>query len=522
MELNHFPVGLPAKGRGPVRNAVEGLIFEKSVSGRRGLQIPLSDVPVGAQVPSEYKRSKECQLPEVTELDCVRHYTRLSQLNFCIDTNFYPLGSCTMKYNPKFTETIAQLAGFANLHPLLPQLQSGDSLTQGALEILYEMDRLLSEITGMDYFTMQPLAGAHGELTGVMMIAAYHKAKGNKKKYILISESAHGTNPASAAIAGYEIISIPLTKQGVLDLTRLKEKLSDEVAALMLTCPDTLGVFNSQVDEIARMVHEVDGLMYYDGANLNAILGRCRPGDIGFDVMHVNLHKTFATPHGGGGPGAGPVGVKEKLAKFLPISRVVKRSDGAFALNYDYPDSIGYIASFYGNFALIVRAYAYILMLGKEGLIETSNHAVLNANYLMHRLKDHYHLPYDRFCMHECVLSASRQAESGVHAIDIAKYLIDRGIHPPTVYFPLVVKEAIMIEPTETESKKTLDDFIQAMIEASRLCEKDPRQFKDLPKTTPVVRPDEVKAAMNLDTNFFRRIPGAKPSHQNDSQRCLV
>ena len=481
------------------------LIFEKSVSGRRGFQIPASDVPVKAEVPAQYQRSQKCELPEVTELDCVRHYTRLSQLNFCVDTNFYPLGSCTMKYNPKFTEVISQLPGFANLHPLLPQLQMGGILTQGALQILYEMDRLLCEITGMDHFTLQPLAGAHGELTGVMMIAAYHKAKGNKKKFVLIPESAHGTNPSSAAIAGYETIPVPLTKSGVLDLRRLKEKLSDQVAALMLTCPDTLGIFNSEVDTIARMIHDVDGLMYYDGANLNAILGRCRPGDIGFDVMHVNSHKTFSTPHGGGGPGAGPVGVKEKLAKFLPISRVVKRGDGTFALDYDYPDSIGYIASFYGNLALLLRAYAYILMLGKEGLIETSNHAVLNANYLMHRLKDYYHLPYEHFCMHECVLSASRQAEKGVHAIDIAKYLIDCGIHPPTVYFPLVVKEAIMIEPTETESKRTLDGFIQAMIEAARLCEKDPQQFKEFPKTQPILRPDEVKAAKDLDTNFFRK-----------------
>lgn len=482
---------------------IEGLIFEKSVAGRQGFSLPESDVPVKADLPAKYKRAEDCAWPELTELEVVRHYTRLSQQNFCIDTNFYPLGSCTMKYNPKFTESLARLPGFMNLHPLLPQLQLGGLLTQGALQVLYEMDRLLSEMTGMDHFTMQPLAGAHGELTGVMLIAAYHKARGNKKKYIIIPDSAHGTNPASAAIAGYEITSIPSNKDGVWDMARLQENLNDEVAAVMLTCPDTLGIFNSEIDKISQMVHDVDGLMYYDGANLNAILGRCRPGDVGFDIMHINLHKTFTTPHGGGGPGAGPVGVKENLAKFLPVSRVVKRKDGTYALDYDYPDSIGYIASLYGNFALILRAYAYILMLGKEGLIETSNHAVLNANYVMSRLKDRYHLPYDRICMHECVFSAVKQAERGVHATDIAKYLIDRGIHPPTIYFPLVVKESVMIEPTETESKKTMDEFIQVMIEIDDLSKKNPSLFKDLPKTTPVTRPDEVKAARDLDTNFF-------------------
>ncbi len=479
------------------------LIFEKSVPNRRGFQVPESDVPGKAQIPDKYKRSADSQLPEITELDCIRHYTHLSQRNFSIDTNFYPLGSCTMKYNPKFTEVAARLPGFANLHPLLPQLQLEGGLTQGALQVLYDMDQFLCAMTGMDHFTMQPLAGAHGELTGVMMIAAYHKAKGNKKKYMIVPDSAHGTNPASAAIAGYEIISIPTNKDGVWDLPKLKEKLTPEVAAVMLTCPDTLGIFNPEIDKITKIVHQVDGLMYYDGANLNAILGRCRPGDLGFDVMHVNLHKTFTTPHGGGGPGAGPVGVKKELAKFLPVSRVVKRQDGTLTLDYDYPDSIGYIASFYGNFALILRAYAYILMIGKEGLLETSNHAVLNANYIKERLKKYYVLPYDRICMHECVFSASKQTERGVHAIDIAKYLIDQGIHPPTVYFPLVVKEAVMIEPTETESKKTLDKFIDVMIEIDELSQKTPQIFKDLPKTTPITRPDEVKAARDLDTNYF-------------------
>ncbi len=480
------------------------LIFEKSVSGRRSFALPAADVAVKAEIAAKYLRKEVAPLPEVTELEVVRHFTQLSRLNYCIDTNFYPLGSCTMKYNPKFTEKVAAFSGMADLHPLLPQLRRGETLTQGALEVLYEMEKLLCEVTGMDNYTLQPLAGAHGELTGVMMIAAYHKAKGNVKKYILVPDSAHGTNPATAAIAGYEIITIPSNEKGVMDLALLKEKITPEVAGLMITNPNTVGIFDSDIDQIAQMVHSVDGLMYYDGANLNAILGRCRPGDIGFDVMHLNVHKTFSTPHGGGGPGAGPVGVNKKLAKYLPISRVVKRPDGVFALDYDYPDSIGYVASLYGNFALLLRAYAYILFLGKDGLIEASNHAVLNANYLLKKLKDNFDLPFDRICMHEVVLSAGRQAARGVHAIDIAKYLIDQGVHPPTVYFPLTVKEAIMIEPTENESKQTLDDFVVLMLAADKLSQTDPESFKNFPKTMSVSRPDEVKAARDLNTNFFQ------------------
>ncbi len=482
------------------------LIFEKSVAGRRSFEIPANDVGVKSQISAQYLRKEFAPLPEVTELEVVRHFTQLSQLNYCIDTNFYPLGSCTMKYNPKFTEKIAAFSGMADLHPLLPQLSRGEDLTQGALEVLFEMEKILCQITGMDNYTMQPLAGAHGELTGVMMIAAYHKAKGNKKKYILVADSAHGTNPATAAIAGYEIITIPSNDKGVMDLALLKEKINSEVAGLMITNPNTVGVFDSDIDQIAQMVHSVDGLMYYDGANLNAILGRCRPGDIGFDVMHLNVHKTFSTPHGGGGPGAGPVGVNKKLAKYLPISRVVKRADGVFALDYNYPDSIGYVASLYGNFALLLRAYAYILILGKEGLLEASNHAVLNANYLKEKLKANFKVAYDRICMHEVIFSASRQADRGVHAIDIAKYLIDQGVHPPTVYFPMIVKEAIMIEPTENESKQTLDDFIALMLAADKLSITDPDSFKSFPRTMSISRPDEVKAARDLNTNYFQSL----------------
>lgn len=480
------------------------LIFEKSVEGRRGYLPPRSDVEITGAIPDKYRRSEDCRWPELSELEVIRHFTALSQRNYSVDTHFYPLGSCTMKYNPKFTEAAARLSGFSDLHPLIPQLAQGELISQGALQVLYEMEQLLCEITGLDHFTMQPLAGAHGELTGVMMMAAYHKKKGNQhKKYIIVPEAAHGTNPATAAIAGYDIISIPSNKDGVMDMEILAKNITDEVAGMMMTCPDTLGIFNSDIDKISKMIHDVDGIMYYDGANLNAILGRCRPGDVGFDVMHINTHKTFTTPHGGGGPGAGPVGVNKKLEPFLPISRVVKRNDGTYYLNYDYPDSIGYIASFYGNFAILLRAFAYLLLLGKQGLIETTNYAVLNANYIKERLKDKFDLPYDRICMHECVFSASRQAARGVHAIDIAKYLIDQGVHPPTVYFPLTVKESIMIEPTETESKQMIDRFITMMANADALSQTDPQAFHDMPKTTPVSRPDEVKAARELNTNYF-------------------
>lgn len=479
------------------------LIFEKSRAGRSGVSLPQSDVPVKAKFDDAYQRIGEVQWPEATELDVVRHFTQLSQRNFSVDANLYPLGSCTMKYNPRFTEAVAALSGFAELHPLLPQLGKGYALTQGSLQLLYEMEQLLCEITGFSAFTLQPLAGAHGELTGVMMMAAYHRAKGNKKKYIIVPDSAHGTNPASAAIAGYETIAVPSNEQGILMPEAVAAKLTDEVAGVMMTCPNTVGIFNSNVDRIAELVHKVDGLMYYDGANLNAILGRCRPGDLGFDVMHINLHKTFATPHGGGGPGAGPVGVGEKLVPYLPISRVIKNAAGQYQLNYDYSDSIGYVASFYGNFAVIVKAFAYILLLGEEGLKAVSDHAVLNANYVMARLKKSFAVAYDRICMHECVFSAVKQMERGVHAIDIAKFLIDQGIHPMTVYFPLIVKEAMMVEPTETESKQSLDRFVEAMIKAADLASSQPDLLHQCPQTMPISRPDEVKAAKELNVNFF-------------------
>jgi len=475
------------------------VIFEKSVAGRRGVRTARQDGCPPPRIASRLLRETPAELPELSELDVVRHFTELSRRNFGVDNGFYPLGSCTMKYNPKMAEQVAGYAGFASLHPLLPQLPGGERLVQGALAVLYRTDLLLREICGMSAFTLQPLAGAHGELTGVMIIAAYHKDRGNRKTTILIPDSAHGTNPASAAIAGYGVRVIPSDARGHMDLAALKAALNDEVAGLMLTNPNTLGLFDPNIQEISRLVHSVDGLMYYDGANLNPLLGRCRPGDMGFDLIHVNLHKTFATPHGGGGPGSGPVGVCEKLLPYLPISLVGERPDGSYYLDYERPKSIGYIAPFYGNFGIILRAYAYLLALGREGLLRVSENATLNANYVMEKLRPHFDLPYDGICKHECVFSAQRQTEHGVHALDMAKALIDRGFHPPTIYFPLIVPEAMMIEPTETESKETLDTFIATMIELAQLAKTRPEEITRCPTTTVVGRLDETRAARQPD-----------------------
>jgi glycine dehydrogenase subunit 2 len=476
------------------------LIYEKSVSGRRGVHMPASDVPPAAMLPRELLRSEPAALPELSELDVVRHFTQLSRRNIGVDTTFYPLGSCTMKYNAKALEEGAKLS--APFHPMTALLPGGEACSQGSLAMLHHMSELLAEITGMDEVTCQPLAGAHGEMTGIMLIAAYHQAKGNNKKYVIVPDSSHGTNPASAAMVGYEIVTIPTAPYGDMDLEAFKAALNGEVAAVMMTCPNTLGLFNPHIKEICDLAHSVDALVYYDGANLNAILGQVRPGDVGFDVVHVNLHKTFGTPHGAGGPGSGPVGVKKGLIPFLPMPQVIKRADGSFGLITDNPQSIGRTANFFGNFGVMAKAYGYILMLGREGLIDASEKAVLNANYVMARLKDLYELPYDQTCMHECVFSASRQMQHDVHAIDIAKFLIDKGYHPPTVYFPLIVKEAIMIEPTETESKETLDEFIAVMREAAELAEKDPAVLKRAPISTPISRLDETKAAREQNVCF--------------------
>ena len=476
------------------------LIYEIGRAGRTGAVLPALDVPQSSAVPMSMRRSSTAALPEVSEQETVRHFTNLSRMNMSVDTNFYPLGSCTMKYNPRLHEKVVRLPGFADLHPLLPQLRHGATLTQGALTVLYETERMLSELLGFAQTTMQPMAGAHGELTGVMLIAAYHKArKDHARKIMLIPDAAHGTNPASATVAGYTTRTVPSDPDGNVDLAALKEMLSPEVAGIMLTCPNTLGLFDPNVKEICSLVHAAGGLCYCDGANFNAIIGRVRPGDIGFDVMHVNLHKSFATPHGGGGPGAGPVGVSSALVPFLPVSRVVSRNDGSCALEYDCPQSIGYIAPFYGNFGVILRAYAYLLTLGRRGLVRVSENAVLNANYIMASLKDCYDRKYDRVCMHECVFSASRQVKNGVHALDIAKALIDRGIQPPTIYFPLIVPEALMIAPTETESRDELDNFIAAMREIAELADKSPEKVKECPLTTPVKRLDETTAARKPD-----------------------
>ncbi len=471
-------------------------IFELGKAGRKGTSIPKCDVPLPKHIPNELKRTEPAKMPEVTEQDAVRHFTLLSRKNMGIDTNFYPLGSCTMKYNPKFHENIASLEGFTELHPLLPQLRHGCSLTQGSLSVIYESERILSNLLGFEQFTMQPMAGSHGELTGVMLIAAYHKKRNNtKRKVMLIIDSAHGTNPASAAVAGFTTKEIASDENGNVNIDKLKEALGDDIAGLMLTCPSTLGLFDQNIEEILRLVHDAGGLCYCDGANLNAIMGRVKPGDLGFDVMHVNLHKTFATPHGGGGPGSGPVGVSKRLVPYLPVSQVVKRPDGGYSLEYDREDSIGYIAPFYGNFAIILRAYAYMLTLGKEGFQRVSENAVLNANYIRYKLKDYYDQPYDRYCMHECIFSGTRNLDKGVHTLDIAKALIDRGIHPPTIYFPLIVEEALMIEPTETESKETIDHFIETMIEIAQLAEESPQEIIKCPVNTPIKRVDETLAA---------------------------
>lgn len=477
------------------------LIFEKTVPGREGVTLPgltEAEQECELRIPKKYYADAEPDLPELSELDVIRHFIRLSRLNFSVDCNFYPLGSCTMKYNPKVCEKTASLPGFAELHPLLPQLRGGGMLTQGALEVLYETERWLCAALGMDAFSLQPLAGAHGELTGMMLAAAYHKDRGNRKTTVLIPDSAHGTNPSSAAIAGYDVVTAPSGADGCMDMNRLREKLDDSVAAIMLTSPNTLGLFNSNLPEISRMAHERDALMYCDGANLNAVLGRSRPGDLGFDIVHVNLHKTFSTPHGGGGPGAGPVGVKSKLIPYLPTSIIVKRADGTLTLEYERDKTIGFIAPFYGNFGIILRAYTYMLMLGAEGMRRVSEHAVLNANYVKSSLEDCYELPFKGRCMHECVFSAKRQVKKGVRALDIAKALIDRGFHPPTVYFPLVVEDALMIEPTETESLETLDGFIAAMREIADIAESAPESFASMPETTPVARLDETKAARDM------------------------
>jgi glycine dehydrogenase subunit 2 len=426
----------------------------------------------------------------MTEVDVIRHYTELSTRNYGVDTGFYPLGSCTMKYNPKVNEEAAAIPGFAYLHPCQPE-----TTAEGALELLYNLEQALNAITGMERFTMQPAAGAHGELTGLMIIQAYHRNRGdNRRKKVLIPLSAHGTNPATVSMAGYEVVQVPCDDRGLVDLEALKAAVDDTVSSLMLTNPSTLGLFEEDISAMAAVVHDAGGLLYYDGANMNAIMGYTRPGDMGFDVVHLNMHKTFSTPHGGGGPGSGPVGVNKRLAPYLPVPLVDKKND-RFYLNYDLPESIGKVHTFNGNFGVLVKAYTYIMMMGAEGLKQASSDAVLNANYLMNLLKRRYQLPYDRVCKHEFVLSARAEKKKGAGAGDIAKALLDHGFHPPTVYFPLIVEEALMIEPTETENRETLDKFVAAMNAIADDIDADPEKVAHGPYKTVVGRLDEVRAA---------------------------
>ncbi|MER3121230.1 aminomethyl-transferring glycine dehydrogenase subunit GcvPB [Bacillus altitudinis] len=479
------------------------LIFELSKEGRIGYSLPDLDVPE-EKLPDlfdeAYIRHEDAELPEVSELDIMRHYTALSRRNHGVDSGFYPLGSCTMKYNPKINEKVARLAGFSNVHPL----QEADTV-QGALELLYDLGDHLEEITGMDAVTLQPAAGAHGEWTGLMMIRAYHEARGDlKRTKVIVPDSAHGTNPASATVAGFETITVASNEHGLVDLDDLRRVVNEETAALMLTNPNTLGLFEENILEMAEIVHGAGGKLYYDGANLNAVLSRARPGDMGFDVVHLNLHKTFTGPHGGGGPGSGPVGVKKDLIPYLPKPVLVKKDDRYF-FDYDRPESIGRVKPFYGNFGINVRAYAYIRSMGPDGLKAVTDHAVLNANYMMRRLCVHYDLPFDRHCKHEFVLSGKRQKKLGVRTLDIAKRLLDFGYHPPTIYFPLNVEECIMIEPTETESKETLDAFIEAMIQIAKEAEENPEIVQEAPHTTVVKRMDETKAARNPVLVFERK-----------------
>ncbi|HMM21062.1 MAG TPA: aminomethyl-transferring glycine dehydrogenase subunit GcvPB [Selenomonadales bacterium] len=467
-------------------------IFEISKPGRFALDLGKGDVPacdLETLVPAHLLRAKPAELPEVSQPDLMRHYTALSTRNFGVDSGFYPLGSCTMKYNPKVNEDVCRYPGFTDLHPL----QDPES-AQGALELLYNMAQHLAELAGMDAVTLQPAAGAHGELTGLKIIKAYHRSRGETRTKVIVPDSAHGTNPATATVCGLETVGVKSAGDGLVCLEALKAAAGPDTAALMLTNPNTLGLFEKNIREIAEIIHDAGGLLYYDGANMNAIMGLARPGDMGFDVVHLNLHKTFATPHGGGGPGSGPVGVKKPLIPFLPVP--VPSFDGQkYGLDYDRPSSIGRIHSFYGNFGVIVRAYAYIRAMGPEGLRQVSEDAVLNANYCLSRLREDYHAPFAGNCLHECVLTARNQKPFGVKALDIAKRLLDYGYHPPTIYFPLIVEEALMIEPTETESKETLDGFIRAMREIAAEAGTDAARILSAPHSTVAGRLDETAAA---------------------------
>ena len=485
-----------------MNQVVEPTIFELSSVGRKGVPLPKTDVPEPQGLPQQFQRQSELGWPEVAEIDVMRHFVRLSVLNHHIEKGIYPLGSCTMKYNPKANEQAARLPGFAELHP-----EVSEEDAQGALKLMYELADFLAEIGGVDAVTLQPSAGAQGELVGLLLMRAYHSERKDKKRtQIIIPDSAHGTNPASVAIAGYETVQIASGQDGRVSLEKLKVALSDRTAGMMLTNPNTLGLFEKEILEICRRVHAAGGLMYMDGGNLNALMGIVKAGDLGFDIVHFNLHKTFSTPHGGGGPGSGAVGVKKFLEPYLPNPQVEKidKKGKDWCRFTESKKSIGKVHSAFGNFGVLVRAYTYIRTLGAEGVREVSENAIINANYLFARIKDYYEVPYPEFCQHEFVLSGNRQKALGVRAMDIAKRLLDFGVHAPTAYFPLIVSEALMVEPTETESRESIDYLADVFIEIAKEAEADPEKVRKAPHTTPVGRLDEVKAAKELDIAFHK------------------
>ncbi|HEX9269857.1 MAG TPA: aminomethyl-transferring glycine dehydrogenase subunit GcvPB [Candidatus Limnocylindria bacterium] len=483
---------IPDSGATTALPALEPLLFELQRPGRAGRHVRGAE-RAEALVPAEFRRTAALRLPELTEPQVVRHFTHLAQLNYSVDSGMYPLGSCTMKYNPKVNDRAASLPGFSDIHPEQP-----DETVQGALGLLHELQELLAGVTGMDAVALQPAAGAHAEFTAILMFKAYHAARGDlKRRRVIVPDSAHGTNPASAAMCGFDVTTVRSDARGNVDLTALRAALGDDVVGLMLTNPNTLGLFEERVREVCAAVHDAGALVYGDGANMNALLGIARPGDLGLDCVHINVHKTFSTPHGAGGPGAGPLCVKRLLEPFLPVPRIVRSPDGAYRREHaaERPSTIGPVRSFVGNFGVLVRAYTYIRTLGEEGLVETGNDAILAANYLLALVRGAYQVAYDRACMHEFVLTASPQKRKGASALDIAKALIDEGFHPPTVYFPLIVPESLMIEPTETEPRETLDAFAAALVRIAERVDRDPASVRAAPTRAPLRRLDEVAAA---------------------------
>ena len=476
------------------------VIFEKSVKGRMGVSLPNSDVPetlITDTILPELLRDKPANLPEVSEPQVVRHYVNLSVKNHHVDRDFYPLGSCTMKYNPKINEALASLQGFTDIHP-----DQSPEKVQGALHIIYELEQMLLKITGMSETSLQLSAGSQGEFAGILIMKKYHKKNRENRKFIIFPETAHGTNPASVSLGGFKSREVKSDKRGRVDINDLKSKLDKEVAGMMLTQPNTLGLFEDQIDEIAGAVHQIGGLMYMDGANLNAVVGLCKPADMGFDILHINLHKTFSTPHGGGGPGSGPIAVVEQLVPFLPVPRLSKNKKGIYFWGSNYPETIGRLHSYFGNFSILVRAYVYIRMLGDNGLKLMTRNAIINANYLKHRLKGVFDIPFAEGSLHEFVASGVKQKTKGVKVLDIAKALLDYGFHAPTIYFPNNVPEAMMIEPTESETKETLDRFVDVMLEINEKINTDPDSIRQAPINTPVTRLDETKANRELDLKW--------------------